>query len=364
MIDLKKFRKDLHQIPELGFEEYKTQTYILNSISKLNCTVQTVKTGVILYFDNKADRTIAFRADMDALPIHEKTDLEFESIHVGKMHACGHDGHMAILLGLAHWLNDNGGKILDKNIVLVFQPSEERDAGANSIIDSGILQRYHVEAIFGLHLWVGKEKNSIWTRSNELMASDNGLSVEITGRSVHVAESEQGVDSLYVASHFLVDVYKMESQLPNEVFRLLKFGEMQSGTTSNVISDYTRISGILRSYDASVHQHLKTELQKIADYYDSNFETTTTITYEASYDAVINDSELVAKVKSFIPTIHELEKPVLQAEDFGLYRKICPSLFFFLGIGDTAPLHNEKFDFDMEVLEKGLGLFVEIVKNY
>jgi len=363
MIDLKKFRMDLHQIPELGFEEFKTQVYISYIAEKLNCTIHSIKTGVVLSFDNGCDRTIAFRADMDALQIQEKTGLEFASTHPGKMHACGHDGHMAILLGLAHWLSDNGATI-GKNIVLIFQPSEERNAGANSIIDSGILQGLNVEAIFGLHLWPGKEKNSIWTRRDEFMAISSELDVEIKGRSVHVADSERGTDALYIASKFLIDAYKMEAQLSEDVFRLLKFGKMHSGSVRNVISDHAKICGTLRSYDPTIHQHLQTELQRIADHYDAKFDTTTTITYKHGYKAVINDSELVARVKNFIPTINELEKPVLQAEDFGLYRKICPILFFFLGVGDTALLHNEKFNFDMAVLEAGLNLFIEIAKNY
>jgi len=363
MIDLKKFRLDLHQIPELGFEEFKTQAYILNTIKELDCTIQTVDTGIVLYFDNKAECTIAFRADMDALQIQEATGLEFASTHTGKMHACGHDGHMAILLGLAHWLNENGST-LNKNVVLVFQPSEERNAGANRVIDSGILQGLNVEAIFGLHLWPGKEKNSLWTRQDEFMAISSEVDVEITGRSVHVADSEVGIDALYVASNFLIDAYSMEARLPDNIFRLLKFGKMHSGSVRNVISDYAKICGTFRSYDPVIHQHLQDELRRIADHYDAEFGTTTTITCKHGYKAVINDSELVDKVKSFVPTLNELAKPVLQAEDFGLYRKICPILFFFLGVGEVAPLHNEKFDFDMTVLETGLDLFIEIVKNY
>jgi len=266
-------------------------------------------------------------------------------------------------LELAYWINDNGAT-LDKNIVLVFQPSEERDAGANSIIDSGILQKYHTEAIFGLHLWPGKEKGSIWTRTNEFMAAANEIDVEITGRSVHVADSELGIDALHIASQFLVEAYEMEAQLPKEVFRLLKFGEMQSGTVRNVISDHAKLCGTLRSYDPAIHEYLQNGLQKIADKYDAKFRTTTSILYKDGYDAVINSPELVTHIKKFISNINELEKPVLQAEDFGLYRKICPTLFFFLGVGNTAPLHNEKFDFDMAVLQDGLNLFVEIVKNY
>lgn len=363
MIDLKNFRMDLHQIPELGFEESKTQTYILNAVSELNCTIQTVETGVILYFNHKADRTIAFRADMDGLPIHEATGLAFESTHEGKMHACGHDGHMAILLGLAHWLNHHGNQ-LDKNIVLVFQPSEERDAGANAIINSGILQKYHVEAIFGLHIWPGKEKGSIWTRNHELMAAANEVDVDIKGRAAHVADSELGIDALQVASQFLMAAYAAVAALPEDVFRLLKFGEMHAGSVRNVIADHAVLHGTIRSYDPAIHQHLQHELQKIAKQYDADYGTTISIRYKDGYDAVINDIELVARIKNVVPKINELERPVLQAEDFGLYRKICPTLFFFLGVGDTAPLHNEQFDFDMTVLEDGLNLFVEIVKNY
>ena len=363
MIDLKKFRMDLHQIPELGFEEFKTQAYILDVIRELDCTVQTVDTGVVLYFDNKADHTIAFRADMDALQIQEETELAFASTHTGKMHACGHDGHMAILLGLAHWLSDNEATI-NKNVVLVFQPSEERNAGAKRVINSGILQGLNVEAIFGLHLWPGLEKNSIWTRRNEFMAISSELNVEITGRSVHVADSELGSDALYVASKFLVDAYSMEARLPDDVFRLLKFGKMESGSVRNVISNDAKIHGTLRSYDPVIHQHMQDELRRIANHYDAEFGTTTTITCKHGYKAVINDSQLVDRVKNFFPTIKELDKPVLQAEDFGLYRKICPILFFFLGVGDTAPLHNEKLDFDMTVLEAGLDLFIKIARNY
>ena len=363
MNNLAQYRMDLHKIPELGFEEFKTQEYILNIVKNFNCTIHKVKTGLILHFDNNADRTIAVRADMDALPIQEATNLKFASTHLGIMHACGHDGHMAILLGLAQWLNDNY-TTLDKNIILVFQPSEERDAGASAIIESGILQEHHVEAIFGLHLWSGKKKGSIWTRINEFMAAANEVDIEISGRASHVANSALGIDALHVASQFLTHAYEMEAKLPKEIFRLVKFGEMHSGSVRNVISDVAKIYGTIRSYDPAIHTHLQTELQRIADIYDTKFGTTTLITYKDGYDAVINDSELVAHVKKSIPAINEMEKPVLQAEDFGLYRKICPTMFMFLGVGDTAPLHNELFDFDMDVLNDGLNLFIDIVRNY
>jgi len=363
MNKLKSYRRDLHQIPELGFLEFKTQQYLLNVVKGFKCQVYQVKTGLILHFNNNARRTIAFRADMDGLPIHEKTNAKFASAHPGIMHACGHDGHMAILLGLAEWLNHHD-KPLDKNIILIFQPSEEKDAGANKIIDSQILQKHHVEAIFGLHLWPGLASGTVWSRTNELMAAANEVDIRIAGKAAHVASSERGSDALHVASQLITTAYEMVASLPKTTYRLLKFGEMHSGSVRNAISDETMIYGSIRSYDPKVHNYLQTSLQQIASDYDQEFGTTTTITYKDGYDAVINDAKLVKHVKNFIPAVGELEKPVLQAEDFGLYRKICPIMFMFLGVGNVAPLHNEKFDFDMEVLNVGLELFIKLVQSY
>ena len=363
MIDLKKFRRDLHQIPELGFEEFKTQAYILNALDGLDCKIETVGTGTILYFDTNSPRTIAFRADIDALPIEEETGLGFASRHPGKMHACGHDGHTSILLGLAHFLNENK-QTLNKNIVLVFQQSEEKETGAKTVIDSGILQKYNPEAIFGLHLWPGFKKNSIWTRAGEFMATSNELNVHIIGRASHVANSELGIDSIAAACDFLTAAYDMEKQLQSEVFRLLKFGKIEAGTARNIIAGEAIINGTIRSFDEKIHDELKAGIIRIAGTVDDKFKTRTVISYEGAYDAVLNDATVLGKVKTFAPFINELVDPVLQGEDFGLYRGVCPILFFFLGVGDVAPLHNEKFDFDMDVLDTGLNLFKEIVLNY
>lgn len=363
MEQLKIFREDLHQMPELGFEEIKTQAYILEAVKTLRCQVETVKTGVILYFDKGADKTIAFRADMDGLPITEQTGLPYASKHGGKMHGCGHDGHMAILLGLANKLDSWEGD-LRVNVVLVFQPSEERDAGANVIIDSGILTQYGVEAMFGLHLWPGLEQGQVYTRKNEFMAADNAVTIDILGKSAHVADAEKAADALYVASHLLCDAYGLEKTLPKEIYRLLKFGKITSGTAANIISDEAQIKGTVRSYDPEVHAQLQNGLEQIAKKYDDTYGTATTITYGAGYEALINDPDLVDKVIALCPDVTELEKPVLQAEDFGLYRKVCPITYFFLGVGDTAPLHNPKFDFNTDVLINGLNLFINILSGY
>lgn len=361
---LKQYRTDLHQIPELGFEEYKTKAYIKTIARKLNCTIHEVAdTGLVLYFDNGKSKTIAFRADMDALPITEDTDLPFTSKYVGKMHACGHDGHMAILLGLAHYIHEHGS-ILDKNVVLVFQPSEERDAGATVIVESGLLEQYDVKAIFGLHLWPGLPQGKSYSRAGEFMAMGSEITITIHGKSAHVADSAKAIDSLYIGCKFLCDLYYMESTLETDGYRLLKFGELHAGTVRNVIADNAVLSGTLRSFDPELHQNLKKQIQMIANRYEEQYHCEIEIHYHDGYDAVINNSELYDNIIAKIPTINQLPNPVMQAEDFGLYRKICPSLFFFLGAGDTAPLHNEKFDFDMNILQDGLNLFIDVLVKY
>lgn len=362
-MDLTQFRMDLHQIPEEGYEEFKTKAYILEQLKGLNCTIhETASTGVVAYFHSNAEETIAFRADMDALPIEEQTGLPFTSTHPGKMHACGHDGHMSILLGLAHYVHEHLTK-LTKNVVLVFQPSEEKEAGAMSIINSGLLDHYQVSAIYGLHLWPGLEKGTVYTRPNEFMAQASETDIKIIGKAAHVASSWEGVDALHAASHFLVDLYRQEAQIEAGTYRLIKFGQSQSGTIRNIISAETNLYGTVRSFYPEVQQRLKALIAESAQKVEKDFGCQVEISYNDGYKAVINNEALYQKATNAIPSIVTLENPVMQAEDFGNYGERYPALFFFLGIGDTAPLHNEKFDFDMGVLDKGIELFVGILEG-
>lgn len=358
---LVKYRMDLHQIPELGFEEFKTKAYLYEQVKGLNCQIHEVgETGLVLSFNRGKKKTIAFRADMDALPIGEKTGLEFASKHPGVMHACGHDGHMAILLGLAHYIDKQ--ETLDKNVVLIFQPSEEKEAGAHVIVNSGLLELYKVEAIYGLHLWPGLSKGHIYSKANELMAQASEVFTTVHGKSAHVASSKEGIDALHIACSFITDVYAMEASLPQETHRLLKFGSFKSGHVRNVLSDYTEMEGTLRSYDSKVHQYLKDQLSTIAKRYEQDYGCQIKTTYLDGYNAVINDAQLFNHVLTKIPYLIKLDQPVLQAEDFGIYGKHCPTLFCFLGLGKTTPLHSQTFDFDMSILDKGLEFFIDLLQ--
>lgn len=362
MIKLKEHRKNLHLIPEIGFKEFKTQAYILETLQDFNCEINTLQpTGVVAYFscNKKNSKTIGFRADMDALPVKEETGLSFSSNHEGYMHACGHDAHCSILLGLANHINENPSNI---NIALIFQPSEENEAGANVILNSGLLEKYKVECILGLHLWPGLDFGKVYTRANELMSASSETDIYIYGKSSHIANSDQAIDSLYVSTQFVKDLYDFEKNFSSETYRLLKFGKIESGTVRNVIASYAHLQGSLRTFYPDVHKTFKNFIAETAKKYEIETGCKIEIKYNDGYESVLNDENLYQFIKENISYIKSLEKPVMQAEDFGLYRKHCPILFSFLGIGDTPPLHANNFDFNMDVLEIGLSFFVDVIK--
>ncbi len=356
-----RYREDLHQIPELGYEEFETQKYILNTIKNYKCEIKKIKTGVVCFFDNKNEKTMAFRADMDGLPIVEDNILSYKSKHKGKMHACGHDGHMATLLELARFLNDNYQNY-DKNFLLIFQPSEESNVGASSIVDSGILKEKKVKALFGFHVWPGLEEGKIFSRPKELMAKSAEVNIEIYGKSAHVANSEFGHDALMVACYYLKDIYEMEQGIDNSIFRLLKCGKMESGSIRNIISDFSKLDITMRAYDLNTFNFMKNKLQEIAKLYEQKYLVKFKIDINEGYPVLNNDEDLFQKVLKLIPDLNILDKPVLQSEDFGLYTTMLPCVFFFLGLGDTFPLHNPKFEFDSLLLKYAAAHFKKLLE--
>ncbi|SCJ79261.1 N-acetyldiaminopimelate deacetylase [uncultured Eubacterium sp.] len=222
------YRRDLHQIPELGFYVYKTSAYVQNILAGLACEVeQIVKTGLIAYFDFGRKETVAFRADMDALPIQEETGLPYASSHEGCMHACGHDGHMAGLLGFAKVLDDykKNNVQMPCNALLLFQPAEETIDGALRICGTHIFDRYNIKAIFGLHLWPMLSKGEIASRPGPMMAKSTAVAVEFEGVSAHCGEPEKGKDALEAACKFVSDIYTFKSLYVRDRC-VLKFGKM------------------------------------------------------------------------------------------------------------------------------------------
>ena len=355
-------RRALHQIPELELDLPKTMAYLNTALSGLKCRVfSPMESALCAYFDFGAISTIAFRADCDALPIEENTGLDFASSHPGRMHACGHDGHMAILLELARRLDKK--EALGKNVLLVFQPGEESPGGARYLCESGLLSAFQVDAIFGLHLWPGLEAGKVFSREQELMSRSCEVNVDIFGKSAHIAKAAEGVDALAAAVEFYRCATAMEQALPAEYFRLLKFGRMDAGTVRNALAAEAHLEGSLRAFQDPVFEGMRECLYKIAKDVGKKFGSRVEISMSEGYPAVMNDPDLYRKVKRIVD-FRELDEPSMTSEDFSWYQKHIPGIFFFLGLGDTPALHANTFNFDESILEKGADFFEKLADNY
>ena len=355
-------RRALHRIPELDRDLQETAAYLRAELEGLGCTLTSPMEGsVCAFFDFGAESAIAFRADMDALPIEERSGAPYASRHPGRMHACGHDGHMAILLELARRLSKR--KRRNRNILLVFQPAEEASGGAKEICDSGIFAQYKVEAIFGLHLWPGLEKGKIFSKPGEMMSRSAELDVDIFGKSAHIGRSWEGNDAMEAACGFLQKAYELERSLPKDTRRLLKFGKLQSGTVRNAISAHTRMEGGLRAFSDEVFFSLRDRLLEIAREVEGEFGCTVKVHTSNGYPAIHNPPELCDKISAIAP-FENLPEPSMTTEDFSWYQRYLPSMFFFLGLGENPALHSDNFDFDESVLPIGADFFEKIAEGW
>lgn len=356
-------RRALHQVPELDRDLPETLRYLEEVLRPLDCTLSRPIPGALCaFFDFGRDTTIAFRSDADALPIQEKADLPFASRHPGCMHACGHDGHMAMLLDLAEWLD--GQAVLPNNVLLVFQPAEETTGGAKDICQSGLFAQHNVQCIFGMHLWPDLPAGVIASRKNELMSRSCEVTVTITGRSSHIAKAEEGIDALAAGVEFYRRAIAMEQALPPQVFRLLKFGRMESGTVRNAVSGQTVLLGSLRAFQDDIFFQLRDGLQAIAQDVEAESRCTVSVHTSDGYPAVWNPPALYDQVRACGLDVQALEKPVMIAEDFSWYQRHLPGLFFFLGTGPSPALHADNFQFDEGILQTGADFWKELAAKF
>jgi amidohydrolase len=373
---LTKWRQDLHQIPELGLAEYKTAAYIREQLTAMGITFEPIiETGTIVFFAAGSEETIAFRADIDALPIAEESGVSFCSKHEGNMHACGHDGHTATLLGFAKYLSENKEK-LTKNILLIFQPAEEGPGGAALIMETGLFAKYNVSECFALHLFPEIAEGVIAAKSGPIMAQGCAIEVTIKGKSAHGAMPQDGVDAIVVASDLVNTYQKIISRMMDPINPyVLTFGTIQGGDAQNIIAEEVILGGTIRTFSNADMQMI---LQKIADIntglgimYGCEIEL---VQPEIGYPAVINDNKTYDIFKKALQnnsalTYQELERPYMTSEDFSAYQGGAPGVFFFVGSrndekGYVHALHNNKFNFDEKILLAGVEAFITIAKAF
>ena len=356
-MDIITHRRNLHRIPELERDLPETTAYILAQLKTLPCWVFVPAPGSLAaFFDFGGKHTVAFRADMDALPIREATGAPYASRHDGCMHACGHDGHTAILLDLARRLR--GGP---NNVLLLFQCGEEHPGGAEPICQSGVLAGYGVRAIFGLHLWPGLPKGELFSTAGPMMSSSQEVHVTVTGKSSHIAKAAEGVDALAIGMEFYEKANLLSQSIPSSVPKLLKFGTFQAGTACNAIAGQALLSGSLRSFDDDTQRELSHGLEQIARQLEREHGCKISVELSKGYPALANDKSLLEKARA-MEAVGELPQYSMTSEDFSFYQRAVPGVFFFLGLGDTPPLHSANFDFDDSVLEKGALFFEKLAK--
>lgn len=361
LLMLEQFRHDLHQIPEPGLDTQKTADYIVSVLQELDCSISMpLSNAVIAYFDFGKEETMAFRSDMDALPIHEQNAFSFRSKN-GCMHACGHDGHMSMLLGLAQKIS--GRKDMKYNALLIFQPGEEDPGGAQLLCDAGIFGPYDIKGLFGFHIYPNRKTGEIVSCPGVMMAGACNLKVSVVGEASHAAMRECGHDALLAAAQVVSRCAKREQEMFDEdTFHLLHFGVFESGDAFNVVANKAVLKGTIRYFDPKVFDAIIEMLEEEFEMAEVQYGVSFSYQIDQHYPPLENDERLLEKVKG-AAEVGLLEQPVLIAEDFAFYAKQVPAVFFFIGSGMDRPLHSDTFDFDEALLSKGVSFYEKLLDN-
>lgn len=367
-----KTRRWLHQHPELSMKEFKTTQYIRQQLDDFNLPYDTpLPTATIAKFQGSGRHAIAFRADIDALPIQEENDIDFKSTTEQVMHACGHDGHTTMLLTFAQRLSRMDH--LSTTVYLIFQPSEESNAGADQLLQAYTFSPLP-EHIFGLHMMPDNEEGTILSKVGPLTASATEYRFFIEGSSAHVANKERGASAIEALSNILNHLSQLQHyHLSGLTKNIIHIGQMNAGEAINTVPSKGYLEGTIRTFDLDELARIKMQMQHIADAAASISGTTVEVTFTEGYPPTINDEYTTtfmrdAAIKTELHWI-EKEQPYLFGEDFGFYQTIAPTSFAFLGsqnkeFGYTTGLHTPTFNFDEKVLLNGVNLFSEILQRF
>lgn len=367
--ELRALRRALHQIPELGMEEVETAAFIRKKLEEYGIAYEEcLPTGTAVFFPgrNKAD-CIAFRADIDALPVTEETGVSFQSRHPGKMHACGHDGHTAMLLGLAKYLSCHPEELAG-DVLLLFQPAEEGPGGAKLMVETGILDKYHVKYIIGCHIFPDVPQGKVASRPGAMMARNGEVSITIHGTSAHGAMPQLGNDAVLAAGNVVTALHTILSRNVSPLDSgVLTFGTVHGGEACNIIADRVQLEGTMRAFSDAAYDTMTERVQMVAQGIAAGYGCSADVEFRHMYRVVDNDPFLVETLKDVSGSAFMEAKPYMLAEDFALFQQARPGLFFFLGAGNeekgfTYPLHNHCFNFDESILLTGVETYIRLFK--
>ncbi|MDJ0648713.1 MAG: M20 family metallopeptidase [Xenococcaceae cyanobacterium MO_188.B19] len=375
---LVEWRRSIHQKPELGFEEIITADFISRKLQEWQIPHQTqiAKTGIVATIEGKRPgKVLAIRADMDALPIQEANQVPYRSLHDGKMHACGHDGHVAIALGTAYYLSQHR-EVISGTVKIIFQPAEEGPGGAKPMIEAGVLKNPDVDAIIGLHIWNNLPLGTIGVRSGALMAAVECFRCTILGKGGHGAMPDQTIDSIVVASQIVNALQTIVARNVNPLdCAVVTVGTLHGGTALNVIADSTTMSGTVRYFNPQLEQFIGERIEAIIAGVCQSHGATYDLDYWQLYPPTINHPEIAKLVGTIATEVVETplgvvpECQTMGGEDMSFFLQQVPGCYFFLGSANpdrdlAYPHHHPRFDFDESVLSMGVEIFVRCVEKF
>lgn len=375
---LVQWRRHLHQRPELGFQEYWTGGFVAEKLKSWNIAHQTgiAKTGIVATIDSgKPGKVLGIRADMDALPIQEANQVPYKSLHAGKMHACGHDGHTAIALGLARYLSEYPQHWCGR-VKIIFQPAEEGPGGAKPMIEAGVLENPALDGIIGLHLWNNLPLGTIGVRSGPLMAAVELFNCTIFGKGGHGAMPDQTVDSIVVSAEIVNALQTIVARNISPIdAAVVTVGKLHAGTTHNVIADTARLEGTVRYFspelESKISERLNNIIAGICQAHGAKYD----LEYWQLYPPLINDGSFAELVRSVATEVVETPMGVVPqcqtmgGEDMSFFLQQVPGCYFFVGSANpdldlAYPHHHPRFDFDETALGIGLEMFVRCIEEF
>jgi hippurate hydrolase len=370
--EIAEWRRDLHRHPEILFETHRTSALVAERLRAFGCdeVVEGIgRTGIVGVIRGReaGGRTIGLRADMDALPIHEATGAEHASTIPGAMHACGHDGHTAMLLGAARYLAET--RAFAGTVVVIFQPAEEGGGGGREMCEDGLMARWGVDEVYGMHNWPGQPLGSFAIRPGAFFAATDQFDLTFEGRGGHAAKPQDAVDTTLMAAHFVTAVQSIASRNADPVHQIVVSVTSfeTSSTAFNVIPQTVRIRGTVRTLDPGHRDLAERRIGAIADGVAATFGGTAALDYRRSYPVMVNHPEqtaFAAEVARAVSGACDEDAPlVMGGEDFAFMLEERPGAYILVGNGDTAPVHHPEYDFADEVIPAGCSWWAEVVER-
>lgn len=372
---LREWRHHLHQHPELGFEERTTGRYVAELLTSFGLSPQSGigGTGVLASLTRgSSSRAVGLRTDMDGLPLTETGGRDYASRN-GRMHACGHDGHMAMLLGAAMVLSAEGG--FNGTVRFIFQPAEEHGRGAQAMIKDGLLERFPIEAVYGLHNMPGLPTGELHTRAGPIMASEDTFEITVTGRGGHAARPHMVIDPLVISAEIVLALQTVVSRsLDPTGSAVLSCTEFLTDGVRNAIPSTVTIKGDTRSFDPEVQELLERRIREISAGICAAHGATGTVTYRHEFVPTVNDPACVAAAAAAAAAVVGQNRvnaacdPIMASEDFAVFARRVPGCFAFLGNGTEVdaggtPLHSSGYDFNDDISTIGVAYYVELVRT-